>query len=284
VGAAVLVVPAFAVYVAQRCYRAEAWFFSGQNHAIDREIAWTTLGDVEDVVVDVQGHALRGVYAPSRNRAAIVLCHGSAGDRYGLIAEARALRERGFGVLLFDFPGHGESAGAVHWNSDEVRAVRRMVDFLVARSDVDAQRVGVLGFSMGGYIAAVAGAQDPRLQAVAVVAAPGDARAHTEYEYQRFTWVGQRAALWALKRNGMQLDGPTPLREVASIAPRPLLIVGGERDPVVPASMIRALHAAAREPKQLVMIDGGGHGGYAALPGSGYLAALLQFFERSLVY
>jgi dipeptidyl aminopeptidase/acylaminoacyl peptidase len=241
------------------------------------------LGDVEDVTVQLDGSTLRGVYAPSRNAAAVVLCHGSGGDRNGLIAEARALHARGFGVLLFDFPGHGESAGAVHWGKGEIRSVLRWVDYLSTRRDVDVDRVGVLGFSMGGYIAALAGAEDSRLHAVAIVAAPGDARAHTLQEYQRYTWVGQRAALFALERRGMDLDGPTPLREIARIAPRPLLIMGGELDPVVPASMIRALHTAARPPKELVMIKGAAHGGYAELPGSTYLETLVQFFEHALM-
>jgi uncharacterized protein len=279
VGIGMAAVPAVAAYVALRCYRAEAWSFVGRNHAVDRQIAVRELGEVEDVVVQLDGLSLRGVYAASKNNAAVVLAHGSGGDRYGLLAEARALHARGFGVLLFDFPGHGESAGAVHWSGAEVRALQRFVDYLAARSDVDARRVGALGFSMGGYITALAGAADARLSAVAVVAAPSDAREHTLHEYARFTWVGQRAALWALERHGMALDGPTPLQEIARIAPRPLLIVGGELDPVVPATMTRSLHAAAREPKQLALLEGARHGDYDAR----YFDILVRFFDRALL-
>jgi uncharacterized protein len=278
----VLAVPLLAVAVAVRCYRAEAWSFTHQNHAIDRGIAVQALGDVEDVAVQLGELTLRGVYAPATNAAAVVLCHGSGGDRYGLLEEASALHARGFGVLLFDFPGHGESDGSVHWSEGEVRSVQRWVDYLEHRPDVDAQRVGVLGFSMGGYIAALAGARDSRLRAVALLASPADARAHTLHEYRDFTWVGQRAALWALQRHGMQLDGPTPLQDIARIAPRPLLILSGDLDPVVPASVVRTLHAAAQAPKELVLIPGAGHGGYTAHAGPRYLETLVAFFQRAL--
>ena len=277
-----LTVLALSLYVAQRCYRAESRCFVDQNHPIDHNIAVQALGPVEDVDVELDGFRLKGVYAPSKNSAAVVLCHGSAGDRNGLLAEARALHEVGFGVLLFDFPGHGESGGSVHWSSSEVRAVRRLLDFLATRSDVDARRVGVLGFSMGGYITILAGAEDQRLAAVAAVAAPSDAREHTLLEHKRFTWIGQQAALLALKHNGVQLE-PTPRQQIASIAPRSLLLVGSEVDGVVPSGMVRELYAAAHEPKQLVMVEGARHGDYAAVPGSRYLEMLVQFFERTLI-
>lgn len=278
----VLTVPALALYVAVRCYRNEAWSFVGQRHAIDPARATEALGEVEDVILPLSNARVHGVYAPSRNHAAVVLCHGSGGDRYGLLAEARALHAHGFGVLLLDFPGHGQSEGTVHWSAGEVRTVRAAVDHLSARADVDPKRLGILGFSMGGYITALAAAQDPRLRAVAIAAAPPDAREHTRYEYRRWTWLGQRAALWALERHGMDLDGPSPLHEITRISPRALLVIGGTDDRVVPASMVEALFAAARAPKQLLMIEGAAHGDYADVPGSRYLEALAQFFASTL--
>src|SRR5690349_12256261 len=55
------------------------------------------------------GAVIAGWYIPSRNGAAIILCHGSDGDRGGMLAHARALAPYGYGILLFDWPGHGES-------------------------------------------------------------------------------------------------------------------------------------------------------------------------------
>src|SRR5947209_19579580 len=57
------------------------------------------------------GSALRGWWLPSRNGAAVVFVHGSSADRRGLYPQALFLHQHGFGALLFDMPGHGESAG-----------------------------------------------------------------------------------------------------------------------------------------------------------------------------
>ena len=66
----------------------------------------------EDVEFDaVDGLRLSGWYAPSRNGAAVVLVHGGGGDRTGPLDHARLLRRHGYGVLLYDSRGRGESEG-----------------------------------------------------------------------------------------------------------------------------------------------------------------------------
>jgi hypothetical protein len=57
------------------------------------------------------GVRLSGWYVPSRNGAAIVLVHGGGGDRQGTVRHARMLAKAGYGVLLYDARGRGESAG-----------------------------------------------------------------------------------------------------------------------------------------------------------------------------
>src|SRR5215211_4999683 len=57
------------------------------------------------------GLRLRGWYVPSRNAAAVALLHGTGSNRLGVAGHARLLARHGYGVLLFDFEGHGESDG-----------------------------------------------------------------------------------------------------------------------------------------------------------------------------
>ena len=66
------------------------------------------------------------------------------------------------------------------------------------------------------------------------------------------------------------------------IAPRPLLVIGGESDHTVPAKMAEALFRAAREPKQLYVIPGADHGSYVEKGGATYEAKLVEFFEKSM--
>ena len=92
-------------------------------------------------------HERRRWYVPSHNGAAVVLVHGGGGDRQGTILHAQMLASAGYGVLLYDARGRGESAGhenAAGWQWD--RDVRGAVSFLTGRG---INHVGVLGLSTG---------------------------------------------------------------------------------------------------------------------------------------
>jgi len=224
---------------------------------------------------------VRGWYAPARNGAAVVLAHGSGADRRQGLGVARALVRGGYGALLFDWPGHGESAGRVRFGAPERRALGAAVAYAAARPDVAGGRLGIYGFSVGAYLAAQFAAADPRVRAVALVAPPDDVDAATRREYA----PGGRAAVWGAllgdRLGGMRLDGPPPLAVVRRIAPHPLLIVTGTVDRMVPLAAARELFAAAGEPKRLWLVEGAGHGGYEeAAPGYG--DRIREFFDHGL--
>ena len=110
------------------------------------------------------GVRLSGWYVPSRNGAAIVLVHGGGGDRQGTILHARMLAKAGYGVLLYDARGRGESAGyenAAGWQWD--RDVRGAVSFLTRRG-ID--HIGLLGLSTGAEAVVTEAASDRRVEAV----------------------------------------------------------------------------------------------------------------------
>ena len=110
------------------------------------------------------GVRLSGWYLPSRNGAAIVLVHGGGGDRQGTILHARMLAKAGYGVLLYDARGRGESQGhenAAGWQWD--RDVRGAVSFLTSRG-ID--NIGLLGLSTGAEAVVTEAASDKRVDAV----------------------------------------------------------------------------------------------------------------------
>ena len=97
------------------------------------------------------GLRLRGWYRPSRNGAAILVVHGGGGDRTGAVRQARMLDRHGYGVLLYDARGRGESEGSPNsygwdWDKDAAGAL----DFLAGRRDIRRGRIGALGLSSGG--------------------------------------------------------------------------------------------------------------------------------------
>ena len=105
------------------------------------------------------GVRLSGWYVPSRNGSAVVLVHGGGGDRQGTVRHARMIAGAGYGVLMYDARGRGESAGhenAAGWEWD--RDVRGAVSYLTARG---IHRVGLLGLSTGAEAAVTEAASDP---------------------------------------------------------------------------------------------------------------------------
>ena len=110
------------------------------------------------------GVRLSGWYVRPRNGAAIVLVHGGGGDREGTILHARMLAKAGYGVLLYDGRGRGESQGhenAAGWQWD--RDVRGAVSFLSSRG-ID--HIGLLGLSTGAEAVVTEAASDKRVDAI----------------------------------------------------------------------------------------------------------------------
>lgn len=278
--AAVLLVPA---YIALRAYRDERRCFIPVQHEPRVKAADAGIVGLRDVTfASSAGATLRGVFAPSSNGAAVVLTHGSNGERSDVLPEARLLHRAGFGVLAFDWPGHGLSTGTLEWGGSERAALASALDFLATQPGVDAARLGAFGFSMGGYITAQLAARDTRLRAVALASSPGDPVEHLYWEYRRFGVLRQWPALLALRASGMNTEELLPQRVIADVAPRPLLLIAGRDDQIVPTWMTEKLFAAAREPKQLLLVPNAGHGGYLEADEPSYSQQLLRFFEALL--
>jgi dipeptidyl aminopeptidase/acylaminoacyl peptidase len=229
------------------------------------------------------GTRLAGWYAPSRNRAAIVVTHGTNADRSSMVGEMRILSDAGFGVLGFDWPGDGASGGSVHWNAGERRALTSAIDWLASRPDVDSARLGGLGFSMGGYVMAQVAARDPRLRAVILLSAPTDYAELTHWQQRRWGIFSEFPASLALRNSGMPVAELRPIDVVHELAPRALFVIGGDADQVVPPFMAQALFDAARDPKSLWMVPGGTHGGFVRVAGDAYGLRLVAFFRTSLL-
>lgn len=113
------------------------------------------------------GVRLAGWYLASTNHAAVVLLHGAGSTRSGVLDEAAVLAAHGFGVLMIDARGHGDSGGRAMdfgWHGDA--DIAAATGFLVDRPDVDPQRIGVVGMSMGGEEALGASATNELIRAV----------------------------------------------------------------------------------------------------------------------
>jgi dipeptidyl aminopeptidase/acylaminoacyl peptidase len=229
------------------------------------------------------GLHIAGWYVPSKNRAAVIITHGTNSDRATMLPEIRLLAEAGFGVLAFDWPGLGESEGTILWGAAARGALTAAIDWVAARADADPDRIGGLGFSIGGFVMTQVAASDRRLRAMTLESAPSSFDAYVEIHFAKWGFLSEWSARRALRGSDLLSIDASPIRLIADVSPRPLLIIGESDDPEIPASMTRALYAAAREPKSLWLIRGSQHGGYAQAAGAEYGRRLRSFFAQNLL-
>lgn len=221
-------------------------------------------------------------YAPSRNRAAIVLVHGTGADRSSLLTETKILQSAGFGVLALDIPGQGASDGRTFWGVPERHAIMAAVDWLSVQPDVDPRRIGGFGLSMGAYVLAQAAVLDKNLRAVALAGCPNDVVEQNWVTSDNWGLLSQLPTYWALRISGQPLD-MLPKDVIGAIAPRALFLISGSLDTTVPTYMSRQLFAAAGNPKELWIVPGAHHGDYAQIAPQEYGLRLTGFFQHALL-
>jgi fermentation-respiration switch protein FrsA (DUF1100 family) len=229
------------------------------------------------------GLTLKGWYVPSRNGAAVISFPGRKGSQ----KPARMLARHGYGVLVFDRRGEGESEGEPNifgWGGD--RDIKAAIDFLQGRSDVDPDRIGGIGLSVGGELMLEAAAETDELKAV--VSEGAGARAFSDEMDQEATAVNKllNAAAVGAKVGGLTVfsnESPPPnLRGVVGrIAPRPVMLIAAPNSKHG-EELNRGYYAAAREPKTLWELPESGHvGGMDARPME-YERRVVGFFDEAL--
>jgi dienelactone hydrolase len=113
------------------------------------------------------GVTLAAWYVPSSTPAAVVLLHGAGSTRSDVLDEAAVLARAGFGVLMVDARGHGDSGGRAMdfgWHGDA--DVAAATTYLATRPELDRDRIGVVGLSMGGEEALGASGSNDLIRAV----------------------------------------------------------------------------------------------------------------------
>jgi dienelactone hydrolase len=223
----------------------------------------------------------KGVDGP---RPAALLQHGASTtkDDYYIQQPSRRWAERGYVTMAIDAPEHGERRaddglplgqelwrrGAVFRMRDmRIQAVidlRRAVDYLTSRSEVDAGRLGYLGVSLGTFIGVPFVALEPRVRAAVFLIGGGGLR--------RVWTNGSNATEDEIDLVQQSVD---PVHFAARIAPRPVLMMNGRQDETVPPVLSQRLYEALRDPKEIRWFDIG-----HTVTGEIYKQALAFFDEH----
>jgi len=217
----------------------------------------------------------------------ILLLHGVADNRAGMVGYASFLLRDGYGVLLMDARAQGVSDGALAtYGWKERYDVRAILDALDAREHP--RRVFLLGESMGAAIALQAAAVDDRIDGVVAEASFSNLR-EVSYDYaglQWSPWLGKTLfrpaavfAMRAVEREGSFRADDVSAQEAVAARPFPVLLICGLADRTVPCRHANKIFQSAGGPRQLWIVPGAGHTqAYGAAPFE-FERRVLEFFN-----
>lgn len=221
-------------------------------------------------------------------RPAIVICHGLGASKADFTELAADPVRAGFHVLLFDFRAHGESKGfRTSFGYLEQRDLEGALRFLKARPEVDPERIGAYGFSMGGAVVILTAAKDKAIKAVVSDSAftsledQIDRVVTSFYHLPRIPFYSLAHWIYDLYFGGC-LEKVSPVSIIAKLSPRPILLIAGQSDDRMTAMDAQRLFEAASQPKELWVVPGAGHGATLAMAGQTYPERVVDFFKRAL--
>ncbi|MCX8183865.1 MAG: alpha/beta fold hydrolase [Crenarchaeota archaeon] len=222
----------------------------------------------------------------------VVFLHGYGGSKEDMLSFASLVAAEGYAVIAIDAEFHGErrEKGKALYspNLEESRNgiiqtiidLRRAVDYLETKEEIDVERIGYVGGSMGGILGAIFIGVEPRIKAAALLVAGGN--------MSLMIMRSQHPAIPAIRRymeeQGMtykelqeKLNLVDPLNFIGKFAPRPVVFHLGKYDRIVPAEAGEQLYKAAGEPKQVYWYDSGHD-----LPLELVASRILDFMDREL--
>jgi hypothetical protein len=253
----------------------------GGTHVRVAPAAPESLGrSAEDLTIrTADGQDLAARYLPSRNGAAILVVPGRRA------AHARMLAAHGYGVLLLEHRGSGDSTGdpsMLGWNRAE--DVKAAIAYLRSRPDVDDDRIGGLGLSVGGETLLQVAASTPELRAI--VSEGAGIRSLREVRHLPFSAQVVAWPSWAVMTASTAWfsgQGPPPdlVDLVAQVPPRQVFLIhaevgsGGEE--------LNSYYEAAAGPSATRWeIPGNDHIGGIRVAGEEYERRVVDFFDEAL--
>jgi uncharacterized protein len=234
------------------------------------------------------GALLRGwkVRVAQPNGSWVILFHGVADNRIGILEHALLLLKAGYCVTMMDARAHGESEGEfATYGWLERQDSRAVLDVLIAAEHP--VHVFALGESMGAGIVLQLAAADPRIEAVVAESPFADLR-EASYDYaglQAYPWLGKTLfapGAWIMLARGESLAGlpaaeVSPVRAVAA-RPFPVLLICDGADTTLPCRHAERIYRAASGPKSLWIVSRASHTAALGYDPAGFKRRVLEFF------
>ena len=214
----------------------------------------------------------------------VVICaHGHQGSKADMLGIGPMLWRRGHSVLLFDFRGCGYADPAPQSLAhDEQPDLRAAIDLAAARRP-DA-RIALVGFSMGAATSILVGADDDRVELFVLDTPFARMRDVVGFGYRRYRLPDRPLLaltdLLVRTTRGYRMDEVRPVDVIGRLSPRPVLLMHGEDDLVIPVEHVYELAEAAGENVEVVTIPGAWHCGGYFLDRPGYIDRVAGFLAR----
>jgi alpha/beta superfamily hydrolase len=211
------------------------------------------------------------LHIPSRDKVhpALCICHGIPAaphdptDR-GYTLLAQRFCHAGFITLIFNFRGTGKSQGNLDilgWTRD----LQAAIDFLYNLKDVDKTYFCLLGFSGGAAVSVYIATHDPRISSLVTCACPAEFSSLSQNPVDAIERFRQIEAIRdkdfppSIEEWQRGFETVSPINWIDKISPRPLLLVHGDADELIPLEHAYKLYQKAHEPKELKIIPGAKH-------------------------
>ena len=242
----------------------------------------------------------RGATPGGPKRPAVICLHILDGNEELVKIACSALAARGIPALWFNLPFYGPRSAAGRRNAAEndpamftmaisqaVQDVRRTVDVLAARPEIDSERIGVMGISLGGILAATAAESDPRIDRAVLLLAGGDLLP-VIYHANETRGFGDRLRRLSPERRAeieRAIQAVDPLTHAAQLRSRAqagkVLMFNAGSDEVIPRACTEKLATALGIADRVRWLDGLGHyTAMAALPET--MRSTADFFAQDL--
>jgi uncharacterized protein len=229
-------------------------------------------------LITEDGLKLAAWYTSPKNGVVILVAHGHAAARpediYTLFAS------HGYGVLAWDFRAHGDSEGNfTSLGYYEVLDVKAALDYALAQPGVE--HIGGWGGSMGAVTMIRSAAKYPEIEAIVT-----DSSFPTLVDELNlrvpYPVIRPLIRFFAEQQTGLDMNDVRPVDDIVLISPRPVFIIQGMADTMIPLDSAQRTYDAAGEPKQLWTELDAGHLGMYSTHSDEYTEKVVGFFDQYL--
>jgi uncharacterized protein len=262
-----------------------------KSHRLQAFIKQTGVEYEEVMIPSFDGTRLHGWWFQSAKTAAtVIVIHGVRKNRTDVLRAALALRHAGFNALVFDGRGHGHSEGYyVTYGYNERRDVESVIDWLVAQKEIDKNRIGLVGESMGAAIAIQVAAHNEWIRCVWADSPFASLRRISHEFIQSATRLPNvvlnpvmwSARQWANYRGNFDIQTIEPVTLAAKIK-CPVYLIHGTSDQLIAVTHSKEIHEALTAEKELWIVEGVRHAKAARHAKREYRERLIRFFSNNL--